>query len=430
MSDVLSFNPNRALTANIDAAAAARAFFYDAGTTTLRTVYADSALTIPHASPLVASATGIFPAVYADGAAVKVVAQDAAGATLYTLDPCVKVAATAATAAQVSFAPSAAAPYSNVQAAIDALSGVRNSGDSNRVINGDFGIWQRSTSSNGVGYFAADRWRNSFSGGNATQSRFIFGTGEFLGTSLPRFGLRQTVSGQTLPSHLAGIEQRIEGVRSYAEQTITVLGWARRTSGSGNMVVQGIQAFGTGGAGVSTPGYTSQTLVTLTGAWVPFAVTMTVPTINGKTLGTDGNDYFALTFYTSLGSDYGTLGLQSLAVDLWGIHIRQGTWTAADAALYRPRDPGAELMLCQRYYEQARGGGVAYASSAAAMQRFFVKYSVTKRAAPNSVALSIVSGTGTSPTLATSFVDGAYVGFSSTASSQDIVVRADADAEL
>lgn len=87
MADVLSFNPSRALTANIGAAAAARAFFYSAGTTNLKTVYADGQLTTPHPSPLLADAAGIFPQVFTDGAACKVVVQNAGGATLYTLDP-------------------------------------------------------------------------------------------------------------------------------------------------------------------------------------------------------------------------------------------------------------------------------------------------------------------------------------------------------
>jgi hypothetical protein len=86
MADLLSFNPNRALTANIMAAAGARAFFYDAGTTNLKTVYADVGLTTPHPSPLLANSAGVFAAVYTDGLPTKVVVQSSSGATLYTID--------------------------------------------------------------------------------------------------------------------------------------------------------------------------------------------------------------------------------------------------------------------------------------------------------------------------------------------------------
>lgn len=87
MADVLSFNPSRALTTNIGAAAAARAFFYDAGTTNLKTVYADVGLTTAHPSPLLADSAGIFAQVFTDGLPTKVVVQTSGGSTLYTLDP-------------------------------------------------------------------------------------------------------------------------------------------------------------------------------------------------------------------------------------------------------------------------------------------------------------------------------------------------------
>lgn len=113
MSDVITFNPSRALTQNITAAAGARAFFYNAGTTTLKTVYADGQLTIPHPSPLVANAAGIFPQVFSDGAACKVVVQTSTGATLYTLDPAPSDRATAFTPAGINF-PDVAALLADV----------------------------------------------------------------------------------------------------------------------------------------------------------------------------------------------------------------------------------------------------------------------------------------------------------------------------
>lgn len=387
MSDVLSFNPSRALDANADGSPGALAYFYDAGTTTLRTVYADSALTIPHASPLVANAAGIFPQVYVDGAAVKAAVQNAGGATLYTLDPAVKVAASGATAAQISFAPSTAAPYTNVQAAIDDLAVYRSNSDSNRILNGDFGLWQRGTSFS-TAVYGADRWVNGLVGGTVTQSRQAFTLGDVLGETAPTFFLRQTVSGQTLAAHYAFTCQRIEGVRSYAAQTITVLGWAKRFSGSGNMAVDATQYFGTGGSPSADVTAISPATVALSVAWTPFAVVLSVPAVAGKTLGSNGNDFLALNFWTSAGADFNartnSLGLQAIGVDLWGIHIRAGSWAAADAELYRPRDPGTELALCQRYHEVF--------SATAGINGSYINgygFAVTKRAVPT---LTVVAG--------------------------------------
>ena len=117
MSDLIDVSPPGQL-AN-DSLAAARAFFYDAGTTTLRTVYSDEAETVPHPSPLLADADGLFPQVFVSGGAVKVVVQDSTGATLYTLDPAIKVAATGQGASSISFTPTIDNPATDVQTAIE-----------------------------------------------------------------------------------------------------------------------------------------------------------------------------------------------------------------------------------------------------------------------------------------------------------------------
>jgi len=255
----------------------------------------------------------------------------------------------------------------------------------NRIINGNFGIWQRGTSFSTYS-FGADRWINQFVGGAANQSQQAFALGDTLGATQPVSFLRQTVSGQTLPSHLAILQQPIEGVRSYAGQTITVLGWVRRASGTGNVAISAIQSFGTGGTpSTANTGISPQT-VTLTTSFAPFAAVLVVPTISGKTLGTNGNDYLGINFWLSAGTDFNIssngIGLQTIGVDFWGIHIRQGTWTAADANLYRPRDTGTELAMCQRFYQDL--GTISTRQYTLTNQQFgtMVTYPVTMRKVP------------------------------------------------
>lgn len=222
----------------------------------------------------------------------------------------------------------------------------------NRIINGAFDFWQRGTSSTAEGYVAADRWNNSRSGGTVTQSRQAFSLGDTLGTNNPTYFLRQTVSGQSASNSYAVTEQKVESVRSYAGQTITILGWARRSSGSGNMAVELFQNFGFTGSPSADVNLTPQT-VTLSGSWAPFALTFAVPSISGKALGTDGKDKLSILFWTSSGSDFNSrsnsLGLQTIGVDLWGIHIKQGTHTTSAVDLYRQPELGPELARCQRY---------------------------------------------------------------------------------
>jgi hypothetical protein len=226
----------------------------------------------------------------------------------------------------------------------------------NLIINGAMDFWQRGTSSTAGGYVAADRWINVIGGGTVTMSRQSFTVGDTLGSNSPTFFLRQTVSGQTLANQNGQVQQRIEGVRSYAGQTITVLGWARRSSGSGNFSLEAFQSFGTGGSPSAATQGAGQ-IVTLTGSWAPFAVTIAIPSITGKTLGTAGDDYLGFVFWTSAGSDFnarsGSLGLQTIGVDLWGIHVKLGTQTTAAVDLYKQPELQPELARCQRYYEKS-----------------------------------------------------------------------------
>lgn len=274
----------------------------------------------------------------------------------------------------------------------------------NRIINGAFDFWQRGTSFTASAY-GADRWQNSNSGGTVTQSQQAFTLGDTLGSNSPTYFLRQTVSGQTLASQLGIIRQSIEGVRSYAGQTITVLGWARRSSGTGNMAVECTQGFGTGGS-PSANVLAAPVTVSLTGSFAPFAATISIPSITGKTLGTNGNDLLNINFWTSAGSDYNartnSLGLQTIGVDLWGIHIKVGTHTTAATDLYKQPEMGPEFVRCQRYYERVDSIDTSLFwcgnTTSAATYYWPVMFNVTKRGTA-SVTLFDVSNSNFSATI-------------------------------
>ena len=235
----------------------------------------------------------------------------------------------------------------------------------NRIINGAFDFWQRGTSFSGFGY-SADRWVNSSAGGTTTVSQQAFALGDTLGSNNPTYFLRQTVSGQT-GADVANILQRIEDARTYAGQTVTILGWARRSSGAGNMRLFLFRDFGTGGtpSSAETAGDVNPD-VTLSTSWQPFAATISVSSVTGKTLGTNGNSSLSLGFSTS----GGVLGsLQTIGVDLWGIHIKVGTHTADATALYKQPELGPELARCQRYYQKSYSQSVVPGAITTAGQR-------------------------------------------------------------
>lgn len=122
MSDQLEFNRLTAFDSAGDPVSGAKAYFYQTGTTTPVTVYSDTALSVAHASPLVADSSGVFaPVYYGSATAVKVVVTNASDVTLYTIDPVRKVSGSASAATNITFAPTSEIAETNVQAAIEAV---------------------------------------------------------------------------------------------------------------------------------------------------------------------------------------------------------------------------------------------------------------------------------------------------------------------
>lgn len=65
----------------------ARLYFYATGTTTPVATYQDADRTVPHAHPVVADASGTFPAIYLPDGQSKAVLKTAADVTVWTVDP-------------------------------------------------------------------------------------------------------------------------------------------------------------------------------------------------------------------------------------------------------------------------------------------------------------------------------------------------------
>lgn len=119
MADQIRFTPVQVFDANGDPVAGAKAYFYQTGTTTPLTTYADEGLTTPHPNPLVAVGN-VFPAVFVSASVkAKVDVTDAADVRLngYPIDPAT-IHTGGAGAATISFSATAENPNTNVQDAI------------------------------------------------------------------------------------------------------------------------------------------------------------------------------------------------------------------------------------------------------------------------------------------------------------------------
>jgi hypothetical protein len=151
------------------------------------------------------------------------------------------------------------------------------------------------------------------------------------------------------------------------------------------MAVEMGQVFGSGGSPSATVAGIGSQQVVLTTDWAPFAAVISVPSVTGKTLGTAGNDHTALILWSSAGADWSAraagLGLQTIEVELWGVHIRVGTFDASAALDYVQPNLADEFLRCQRYYFSKIGVyGGAYGSGAIRMGS--VDYPTVMRASP------------------------------------------------
>ena len=217
----------------------------------------------------------------------------------------------------------------------------------NHIINGNFDVWQRGTSFSTAGY-GADRWVNGFVGSSPTQSRQSFTLGQTDVPNEPKYFCRSTVTSSAGASNHAILYQPIEGVRTFAGQTCTVSFWAKADA-SKDIAVEFSQNFGTGGSPSSDVTGVGVTTFSLTTSWQKFTATVSVPSISGKTLGTNDNDQLIVIFWFDAGSDFNartnSLGQQSGTFDIAQVQLEVGD----TATQFEHRSIGQEFALCQRY---------------------------------------------------------------------------------
>lgn len=240
----------------------------------------------------------------------------------------------------------------------DSFTGGR--GFRNHIINPDFSFNQRgltsTTTNNAYGH---DRWRLQYNGaGTSTYTNVAFSLGNAIAGYEPTQFASISTSGQSGTSAYTLLAQRIESVRTLAGQQATISFYAKATSGTPKFGVSVSQYFGSGGspsAGVDT----AVGAVTLSTDWQRFQLTVNVPSISGKTIGTAGNDYLEVRFWASAGTDYGTesgnIGLQTATLYLWGVQVERGAF----ATPLEIRPVGIERLLCMRYYQGYPYGGIA-----------------------------------------------------------------------
>jgi hypothetical protein len=220
----------------------------------------------------------------------------------------------------------------------------------NKIINGDFSVWQRGTTLSSTSGFLnerhlADRWTTYYYGGgntaNYTVSQQAQTPGAIPGCETP-FYIRHAFPAGNATTYWEFIN-RIEDVRTLAGQTITISFWIRNSGTQGiapNIELQ--QVFGTGG---SAAVYYYPGQPPISSAWTRYTLTTTLNSVSGKTIGANSYLQFKLYFGPTAGA------ITAFNVDIAGVQIEAGSV----ATPFVPAGGGAqqaELALCQRYYQR------------------------------------------------------------------------------
>jgi hypothetical protein len=265
----------------------------------------------------------------------------------------------------------------------------------NKIINGDFGIWQRGTSGFALGgAYNADRfafYTGTSTNKAVTQQTFTPGTAPVAGYE-SQFFWRFAESVATVADTNV-FYQKVENVRSFAGQTVTLSFYAKSTTTSSTITPQLSQVFGGGGsATVDNTG----SAISLTTSWARYSATFSLASISGKTIGTSSYVEADLKLKTNL--------IQT--VDIWGVQLEYGS-KATPFQTASGGSPQAELAMCQRYYSrfgglavyQNFGQGYADQTTTAIIQ---VPLPVTMRVVPTSIDFSTLNlttgGTNTAVT--------------------------------
>ena len=161
--------------------------------------------------------------------------------------------------------------------------------------------------------------------------------------------LGNTFTGNAAAGAFNNVTQLIESLRRLAGKTVTVSFWAIATSGTPNLGISIDQYFGTGGS-PSAQVNGNGIAVVLSTTWTRYTVTFAVPSIIGKTLGSNNDHATVLRFWYSSGATNatraGNVGVQSNGIALWGVQLEVGSVVTP---LEKP-DPRYDLSNCQRFF--------------------------------------------------------------------------------
>lgn len=233
----------------------------------------------------------------------------------------------------------------------------------NRVINGNFDVWQRGTAFTTGAVYTADRWKAAGATGQ-TVNRIA---------DHPSQGANGFCAEVVHTSGSEWLSQFVEALncRDLVGDTVTITAWAKRTTGSANQSIQLLHANTADNFSATTSIATSAAGVSAVD-WTQLTLTTTIPAG-----GANGLEIRVIT-----GGSAATVRVAQVQLELGSV-----------ATPFEFRPYGLELALCQRYYfrhlatASAQAFGQGYNASTTSARSLIV-FPVQMRAIPSATETS------------------------------------------
>jgi hypothetical protein len=272
----------------------------------------------------------------------------------------------------------------------------------NLLHNGLFNVQQRGTGpfnlTAGAYTFTADRWRGSLDGGGSQSISIVAQTDSgraTIGDEASTWVLQCTFTGSAAAASDCTMYQAVEGVRRLGGKTVILSFWAWAQSGTPKLGANFYQQFGGGGTPSAVVQVNGQA-VTLSTTPTRYSLTFSLPSTNGKILGTDGTDRTSFFLWYSASADQntasGSVGVQSGTINLWGMQLEIAQAGQTQPTPLEKLDPADDLRHCQRFYCAGLQIATAFYQVAGGAVNASATLPTTMRAAPTMAIVNDYTG--------------------------------------
>lgn len=215
----------------------------------------------------------------------------------------------------------------------------------NVLINGGMTVAQRGNGPFVGDAVGVDGWYAYGVTGTRTWSRIP----QALGAGSPL--LNGAITGQSGATAVALNTSSVEDVSTLAGSQVVVSLTASVNTAPAKIGVELYQYFGTGGS-PSADVYVPTQTITLTTTLTRYSLVFNIPSVAGKTRGTNGNDLLGINLWVSAGANSavraGSIGIQNKTFKITDVQIEAG----ATATAFERLPQATRLEICQRYFQR------------------------------------------------------------------------------